>query len=237
MCMQLPQVRPCVSSASFVTLTASDGLAGSATTRPAPPLAPHPPTPSAIAVSSFKLSWASPLSRGAPVTEYLVSVQQPAAISDTNGHNSLAGAEPTTMSNGHGDANGNGVMDSMDDASSTSGSTAHVQVGGTKHLQSQGLRTPEPTCMCATQPCKHVYHASAYHSSSTCMMSTKWTLVAFLLCVRACRLGKCAYDLIHVGCLLSGFPAASARTCCADSQPLKWVQGPIPGYRPVASVI
>ena len=133
----------------------TDCLAGSATTRPAPPLAPHPPTPSAIAASSFKLSWASPLSRGGPVTGYLVSVQQPAAVADSNGHNPLAGAEPTAISNGHADANGNGVMDSMDDASSTSGSTAHVQVGGTKHLKSMGLRTPEPTCKGATQACKH----------------------------------------------------------------------------------
>ena len=130
----------------FVKLTASDDLAGSATTRPAPPLAPHSPNPSAISASSFKLSWASSLSRGAPVTEYLVSVQQPAAIADSNGHNPVAGAEPAAMSNGHADANGNGVMDSMDDASSTSGSTAHVQVGGTKHLKSMGLRAPEPTC-------------------------------------------------------------------------------------------
>ena len=185
----LRQIRPCVSSSAFVTLTASDGLAGSATTRPAPPLAPHPPTPSSIAASSFKLSWASPLSRGAPVTEYLVSVQQPAAIADSNGHNSLAGAEPTAMSNGHADANGNGVMDSMDDASSTSGSTAHVQVGGTKHLKSIGLRTPEPTCKGgSTYAC--VYHASACSSSCTCTMSSKWTLIVILLCMRVCMTGQ-----------------------------------------------
>ncbi len=153
--MQLQHIM-CISSSVCDT----DCLAGSATTRPAPPLAPHPPTPSAIAASSFKLSWASPLSRGAPITEYLVSVQHPAAIADSNGHNPLTGAEPTAMSNGHADANDNGIMDSMDDASSTSGSTAHVQVGGTKHRR-VGLCAPEPTCNGATQTCKHVYHGSA----------------------------------------------------------------------------
>ncbi|KAL0040936.1 hypothetical protein WJX79_010532 [Trebouxia sp. C0005] len=117
---------------------------GSATTRPAPPLAPHSPNPSAISASSFKLSWASSLSRGAPVTEYLVSVQQPAAIADSNGHNPVAGAEPAAMSNGHADANGNGVMDSMDDASSTSGSTAHVQ-DSQQHQSGHAVQTASPS--------------------------------------------------------------------------------------------
>ena len=90
------------------------------------------------------------------------------------------------MTNGHEHANGNGVMDSMDDASSTSGSTAHVQVGGTEHLKSMGLPISEPACQGATQACKSEFHASAYNSSCTRTMCSKWTLVAILLCVRVC---------------------------------------------------
>ncbi len=102
-------------------------LAGSATTRPAPPLAPQPPTSSAVSSSSFKLSWASPQARGAPVTEYMVSVQQPATTADSNSSRMLAGAASAAMANGHATAIGNGALDSMDDASSTSGSIAHAQ--------------------------------------------------------------------------------------------------------------
>ncbi|KAL3147790.1 Fibronectin type III domain-containing protein 3B, variant 2 [Trebouxia sp. C0010 RCD-2024] len=90
---------------------------GSATTRPAPPLAPPPPTPSDITSSSFKLSWACPQARGAPVTEYMVNLHHvPEAVPSTN-----------TLSNGHAHANGNSVLDSLDDTSSTSGSTAQAQ--------------------------------------------------------------------------------------------------------------
>lgn len=102
-------------------------FAGLATTRPAPPLAPHPPTSSAITASSFKLSWASPQARGAPVTEYLVSVHYQAITADSTSASS-AGPTAAVSANGHADANGNGVVDSTDDTSSTSGSTAHVQV-------------------------------------------------------------------------------------------------------------
>ena len=73
----------------------------------------------------------------------------------------------------------------------------------------------------------HLVHAQ-------CLVNGRW-LPSCCAYVRA-GLGKRAHDLVHVGCLLSGFTAASARTCCADSEPLKWVQGPIPGYRPVAFV-
>lgn len=93
--------------------------AGSANTRPAPPLAPAPPTPSNTTSSSFKLSWACPQARGAPVTEYMVNLQH------------VATAVPSTsvLSNGHTLSNGNSVLNSLDDTSSTSGSTAQTQVG------------------------------------------------------------------------------------------------------------
>lgn len=115
-------------------------FAGLATTRPAPPLAPHPPTSSAITASSFKLSWASPQARGAPITEYLVSVHYQAVTADSTSASS-AGPTAAAAANGHAESNGNGVMDSTDDASSTSGSTAHVQVSTAMTVQQAQMLT------------------------------------------------------------------------------------------------
>ena len=115
-------------------------FAGLAITRPAPPLAPHPPTSSAITASSFKLSWASPQARGAPITEYLVSVHYQAVTADSTSASS-AGPTAAAAANGHAESNGNGVMDSTDDASSTSGSTAHVQVSTAMTVQQAQMLT------------------------------------------------------------------------------------------------
>ena len=96
--------------------------AGSATTRPAPPLPPPPPTLSDITSSSFKLSWACPQGRGAPVTDYMVNLQH---------------LHSASLANGHAATSGDSVLESLDDASSTSGSTAHAQVRPMHQLKTQ----------------------------------------------------------------------------------------------------
>ena len=61
----------------------------------------------------------------------MVSVHYQATMADSTGAPS-AGFVGAASANGHADANGNGTVDSTDDASSTSGSTAHVQVSAAR---------------------------------------------------------------------------------------------------------
>lgn len=56
----------------------------------------------------------------------MVSVQQPAITADSSG--GLAEAASGAVGSEHGIANGNGVLESMDDVPGTLGTTAHVQV-------------------------------------------------------------------------------------------------------------
>ena len=87
-----------------------------------PPLPPPPPTLSDITSSSFKLSWACPQGRGAPVTDYMVNLQH---------------LHSASLANGHAATSGDSVLESLDDASSTSGSTAHAQVRPMHQLKTQ----------------------------------------------------------------------------------------------------
>lgn len=119
--LHIPPPRNRLAIACLSTYDTVLGTVGSATTRPAPPLAPPPPTPSDITASSFKLSWACPQARGAPVTEYMVNLQHLA----------------TTVHSASPLPNSHSVLESLDEASSSAakeegtsnhGSTVQVRV-------------------------------------------------------------------------------------------------------------
>lgn len=68
--------------------------AGHVKTPAAAPLPPDPPQASAVSSSSFRLSWSPPDERGAPITDYSVSVQSATASAS-------ASPQLGEMSNGH----------------------------------------------------------------------------------------------------------------------------------------